>query len=357
MSKNTLVPAAVSPVVYTASLIVVLAGAYLARTIVTPLLLALFISVICAQPIAWLEKRRVPKAAAMLIVLAGLLLLFAVFAVVIGSTLTSFSSNVADYESTLTDIGNSFTQFLKDKGLNVPDDLLSGIIQPAKVLALTASAVNGVLGMMGRTFLIFLIVLFILMEIGSFSVKVKAIRYGSGRSDGYFSDIARNIRQYLWIKTIVSVSVGVLIYFALLIMGLDYPLLWALIAILMNYIPNIGSVIATVPVVLFALVQLGLGGAIWTLVLNMVIHNLVGNFIEPKIMGKGLGLSTLVVFISLMFWGFMFGTVGMILSVPITMTIKIILEQDEKTRWAALLLGTPGEAETYLKQKEDGEKG
>jgi predicted PurR-regulated permease PerM len=264
---------------------------------------------------------------------------------------------VADYESTLTDIGNSFTQFLKDKGLNVPDDLLSGIIQPAKVLALTASAVNGVLGMMGRTFLIFLIVLFILMEIGSFSVKVKAIRYGSGRSDGYFSDIARNIRQYLWIKTIVSVSVGVLIYFALLIMGLDYPLLWALIAILMNYIPNIGSVIATVPVVLFALVQLGLGGAIWTLVLNMVIHNLVGNFIEPKIMGKGLGLSTLVVFISLMFWGFMFGTVGMILSVPITMTIKIILEQDEKTRWAALLLGTPGEAETYLKQKEDGEKG
>ncbi len=357
MSKNSQVPASVSPIVYTAALMVVLAGAYLARTIVTPLLLALFISIICAQPIAWMEKRKVPKVAAMLIVLAGLLLLFSVFAVVIGSTLSGFSSNVGDYETTLTEIGNSFTQFLKDKGLNVPDDLLSGIIQPAKVLSLTATAVNSVLGMMGRTFLIFLIVIFILMEFGSFSVKVKAIQYGSGRSDAYFADIAQNIRQYLWIKTIVSVSVGVLIYFALLIIGLDYPLLWALIAILMNYIPNIGSIIATVPVVLFALVQLGLGGAIWTLVINMLIHNLVGNFLEPKIMSRGLGLSTLVVFISLLFWGFLFGPVGMLLSVPITMTIKIILEQDEKTRWAALLLGTPGEAEQYLRDKEGAGNG
>jgi predicted PurR-regulated permease PerM len=142
--------------------------------------------------------------------------------------------------------------------------------------------------------------------------------------------------------------VGVLSYFALLIIGVDYPVLWALITILFNYIPNIGSVIATVPAVLFALVQLGIGGAIWTLVSFTLIHNFVGNFIEPKIVGKGLGLSTLVVFISLLFWGFVFGTVGMILSVPFTMTIKIILEQNQKTKWIALMLGTQEESENYL---------
>jgi len=143
---------------------------------------------------------------------------------------------------------------------------------------------------------------------------------------------------------------------ALLIIGVDYPLLWALIAGLMNYIPNIGSIIAAVPAVLFALIQLGLGGAVWTLGSFMLVNNVLGNFVEPRIMGKGLGLSTLVVFLSLIFWGFIFGTVGMFLSVPFTMTIKIILEQNEKTKWLAIILGTPDEAKTYLQQEEQVEK-
>jgi predicted PurR-regulated permease PerM len=141
-----------------------------------------------------------------------------------------------------------------------------------------------------------------------------------------------------------------------LIIGIDYPLLWALIAGLMNYIPNIGSIIAAVPAVLFALIQLGLGGAVWTLGSFMLVNNVLGNFVEPRIMGKGLGLSTLVVFLSLIFWGFIFGTVGMFLSVPFTMTIKIILEQNEKTKWLAIILGTPDEAKAYLQQEEQDEK-
>ena len=172
----------------------------------------------------------------------------------------------------------------------------------------------------------------------------------------YFSTILQNIRHYLRIKTLLSLSIGILIYFALLIIGVDYPLLWALIAFLMNYIPNIGSVIATIPTVLFALVQLGVGGALWTLVLSAIIHNVLGNFLEPRIMGRGLGLSTLVVFLSLLFWGFVLGPVGMFLSVLFTMTIKIILEQNEKTKWIAILLGTPAEAKITLENKDLIEK-
>jgi len=129
----------------------------------------------------------------------------------------------------------------------------------------------------------------------------------------------------------------------LMIIGVDYPLLWALIASLMSYIPNIGSILAAIPAVLFALVQLGLGGALWTLGSFLLVNNVLGNFVEPRVMGKGLSLSTLVVFLSLLFWGFVLGTVGMFLSVPITMAFKIILEHNEKTRWLAILLGTPAE--------------
>ncbi|MCX6224930.1 MAG: AI-2E family transporter [Bacteroidia bacterium] len=341
-----------SPLVPVAALVIIFAGVIYAKSIITPFFLALFISIICAQPIAWLENRKIPRLAAFLIVLAGLILIFTGFIFLIGGTLSSFSSNVGEYETTLTTMGNSVIQYLNEQGLKIPENLLSGIIQPAKILSITANAVNGLLNVMGKTFLVFLIILFILMEFGSFMVKARAMVSGTGRSIDYFYTIAKNIRQYLWIKTLVAISVGILIYIALLIIGIDYPLLWALIAALMNYIPNIGSIIASIPAFVFALVQVGIGGAMWTLAAFMVIYNVVGNFIEPRIMGKGLGLSTLVVFLSLLFWGLIFGTVGMILSVPITMAIKIILEQNEKTRWLAILLGTPDEAKNYLEESE-----
>ena len=345
-----------SPIVNIAALIIIFAGVIYAKSIITPFLLALFISIICAQPVTWLEKKRIPRWIALIIVIFGLIVLFSGFTYLIGGALSSFSGNLSQYESTLTTISNSFIQFLNEKGLKIPKDQFSTLIQPAKVFEFTAGALNTLFNMVGTTFLIFLIILFILMEFGSFSVKAKAIQIESDKPISYFSTILQNIRHYLGIKTLLCLSVGFLIYIALLIIGVDYPLLWALIAGLMNYIPNIGSFIATIPTVLFALVQLGPGGALWTLFTSMIIHNVLGNLIEPKIMGKGLGLSTLVVFLSLLFWGFTLGMVGMFLSAPFTMTIKIILEQKEKTRWIAILLGTPADAKIYLQQKELTEK-
>jgi AI-2 transport protein TqsA len=341
-----------SPIVKLAALIIIIIGVIYAKSIIAPFMLALFISIICAQPISWLEKKRIPKWLALITVIFGLILLFSGFSILIGGTISSFSSNVSKYESTLTKIINSFIQFLNEQGLNIPKDQASQFIQSGKILEFTASALNEIFKMVGSTFLIFLIIFFILTEFGSFSVKAKAILIGSDESISYFSTILQNIRHYLGIKTLFCLSIGILIYISLLIIGVDYPLLWALIAFLMNYIPNIGSIIAAIPTVLFALVQVGLGGAIWTLVSFMLIHNVLGNFIEPRVMGKGLGLSTLVVFLSLLFWGFILGPVGMFLSVPITMSIKIILEHNEKTRWIAILLGTPAEAKIYLKHKE-----
>ena len=304
------------------------------------------------QPITWLEKKRIPRWLAIIIVILGLILFFLGFIFLIGRTLTFFLGNVSKYEPILTKFSKSFIQFLNDNGINIPKDQLSALIQPAKILEFTSGAVKELLGMLGNTFIIFLIILFILMEFASFSIKAKAITRGSDTSIAYFTTILRSIRHYLAIKTLICLSIGILIYIAMMIIGVDYPILWALLAGLMNYIPNIGSIIATIPAFLFALVQLGLGGALWTLGSFMVIHNVLGNFLEPRIMGKGIGMSTLVVLLSLLFWGFILGPVGMFLAVPFTITIKIILEQNEKTRWIAILLGTPDEAKLFLKNKK-----
>ena len=341
-----------SRIINIAAVIIIFAAIIYAKVLISQLLIALFLSIICVQPITWLEQKKMPRWLALIIVVLLMIIIFSGFGFVIGGALSSFSGNLSKYDETLTSISNTFIQNLNDQGIRIPPDQISKLIQPAKILQYTASVLNTLFNMVGNTFLVFLITLFILMEFASFAVKARAIRSESNKSIAYFSTILKNIRHYLAIKTLLCLAVGFLIYFALLIIGVDYPLLWALIAGLMNYIPNIGSIISTIPTVLFALVQLGVGGAIWTLIATMVIHNVLGNFLEPKIMGKGLGLSPLVVLLSLLFWGFVLGMAGMFLSVPLTMTIMIILDQNENTKWITVLLGTEENAENHLEQKE-----
>ena len=130
----------------------------------------------------------------------------------------------------------------------------------------------------------------------------------------------------------------------LALIGVDYPVLWGALAFLLNFIPNIGSIIAAVPPVLLALIQLGVAQAALVAGGFLVINMAIGNFLEPRYMGQGLGLSTLVVFLSLVFWGWVLGPVGMLLSVPLTIAVKIALEVRPDTRWMAIMLGSVTDA-------------
>ncbi|HLP71927.1 MAG TPA: AI-2E family transporter, partial [Bacteroidales bacterium] len=153
-----------------AALIIIFAGVIYAKSIITPFLLALFISIICIQPISWLEKKRVPRGFAIFTVILGLLLLFSGFSWLVGGTISSFTGNLSKYQSALSDIGDSFIKFLNDKGLGIPTNRIANLIHPEKVLEYTATAMSALLNMMGTIFIIFLISLFLLMEYASFSL-------------------------------------------------------------------------------------------------------------------------------------------------------------------------------------------
>jgi predicted PurR-regulated permease PerM len=151
-----------------------------------------------------------------------------------------------------------------------------------------------------------------------------------------FSD---SVHSYLGIKAAISLVTGLLIFIWLSILGVDYAVLWGLLAFLLNFVPTVGSFIAAVPAVLLAVVQLGLLHAGLTLAGFVVVNLVMGNMIEPRWMGRGLNLSPLVVFVSLVLWGWVLGPVGMLLSIPLTIMIKIALESQQETRWIGIMLG------------------
>ena len=337
-----------SPFLILASIIIILAGLMQAQSIVIPILLSLFISIVCTQPILWLAKKKVPFTLAVFMVLIGILLIFLLIGGLMGESLTEFAKDAPKYEVQLKNVVNDSMDKLNQMGINIRSDQLLQIMEPKKILNFTANMVGQLGSIMSNSFMIMLITIFILLELNGFMLKSKVIEIKYGNSLKYFNKIGQSIRNYLSIKTIVSLLTGILIAVYLLIIGVDYPVLWGVIAFMLNYIPNIGSIIAAVPTMLLALVQLGVGGMIWTGVGYLAVNMIIGNIVEPKVMGKGLGLSTLVVFLSLIVWGYIFGSVGMFLSVPLTMTIKIMLEANKDTRWVAVLLGSEEETKRIL---------
>ena len=331
-----------------AAFIIIIAGVMFGASIVTSLLLALFITIICAFPIRWLQTKKVTPGLSVAIVFVSIVIIFIGFGELIGSSLASFTGNAREYEENLKEMGNSVLQFLKEKGINISFNNTSNMFAPSKIMSLTAGMLGELGGFMGNAFTIFFLTFFLLLELDDISVKTKAILRNSTASISYLKVIGDSIRHYLSIKTITSLLTGICLWICLAIIGVDYAIIWALIAFLLNYIPNIGSIIAGVPAVLFALIQLGFGGALWVIVAFVSVNMVIGNIIEPKMMGKGMGLSTFVVFLSLVFWGFVLGTVGMFLSVPLTMAIKIMLEQNPNTKWIAIAMGTRKDAQTIL---------
>ena len=194
---------------------------------------------------------------------------------------------------------------------------------------------------MANFFLIMFAVIFMLLESSTLPGKMQLVLSASHGDPEYFKRFTSSVQRYLGIKTLTSLVTGLAIWLLTAAFGLDFPVLWGLLAFLLNYVPNIGSLLAAIPAVLLALIQFGPLQATLIGVGYFAVNITIGGIIEPRVMGRGLGLSTLIVFLSLVFWGWIFGPVGMLLSVPLTMTAKIALESSERTASVALLLSSP----------------
>lgn len=332
-------PLSVSQVFITlAALVIVAAGLNAGKVILVPFLLAGFIAILSASPMFWLQRRGLPSWLALLVVILTVVLAGLMLAGLVGSSVSAFSENLPLYESRLRQYADVLTTWLERKNISISGQVLTEIFDPGAAMKLVASLFNALTNVLANGFLVLMTVIFMLLEASGMPGKLRAI-LGPSKSLSGFDHFVQNVQHYMAIKTIISLITGALITLWLLVLGVDFPLLWGVLAFLLNYVPNIGSIIAAGPAVLLALVQLGLLRALLVGVGFLVVNLVMGSAVEPRFMGRGLGLSPLVVFLSLLFWGWLLGPVGMLLSVPLTMTAKIALDSHEDTQWVATLLG------------------
>lgn len=322
-------------VLVSAGIIIILGAMKAAAVIVVPILLASFIAIIISPIYAWLIQKKVPSALALLTVIGALMILFSLVGVLIGSSVHSFSENIPLYEEQLQIQLDVLTAKLNHWG--IIDGELGSLFNPSSLMKYSATVLKGAGSVLTNSFMIILIIAFMLLESTNFAKKLEKAN-GANTSMAQINEVFSKIKHYMAIKAVVSLVTGLLITAILMMMGLDYAILWGFIVFLFNFIPNIGSILAAVPAVLLAFVQLGAMGGLEITAIYLVINVMIGSIIEPKLMGSGLGISTLVVFLSLIFWGWLLGPVGMLLSIPLTITIKIMLYNEEKTRWIAHLM-------------------
>jgi len=321
-----------------ACLVIVMAGIQAAASVLIPLLLSLFVACICLPPLRYLQEKGMPSAWAIALVMTGLVLLGLFVATFAGASVANFSQNLPTYQASLKLQMADLLQTLKHWGVHISNQSILAALDPSVAMRFAGKLLAGFGSMLANTFFIVLTVIFLLSEAVALPHKWKYLGSHAPPTSAV-KQFLESVNQYLLIKTIVSLATGLLVTLGLSFLGVNYPILWGLLAFLLNYVPNIGSMIAAVPAVLLAWVQLGGEGAGYTILLYTIVNVVIGSVIEPRFMGKGVGLSTLVVFLSLVFWGWLLGTVGMLLSVPLTMIVKLALEANETTQWLAVILG------------------
>ena len=330
-----------------AAFVIVAGGMKMAASIVVPILAAIFIAVISVPPTAALVRLGIRRWLAAMIVFLVVMLVGLAAAAIVASTATSFAQELPTYEKLLQEKLAESVAWLQEKGADITLDQVDDILDPAKLFPYIQQTLAALVGLLQSTVFVLLTVIFILMEATVVPDKIRSINDAFGGKIGEGDEavvrwrrVLGDLQGYLVVKTYTSAVTGLLAGLGCWFFGVPYPMVLGLIAFVLNYVPSLGSIIASVPAVLLALVLEGVGPAIGVAMVYLAINISIGSITEPRIMGRRMGLSPLVVFLSLVFWGFILGPVGMFLSVPLTMIVKILLEGTEDLRWIAVILGS-----------------
>ena len=320
-----------------------------ASHIVNMILLAAMLTVISLAPLNWLKKKGLNKNLANVVIILSVVVVVGLIGAIIGSSLTSFSERMPLYYEKFHELWGSVINSLIDNGLiDKQSNLMDGVISE-KLLPMAAPIATGFGSVVSRGLIVFLFYIFMILESEQFAKKMAFI---SKKSLGDAGKVVKQLRRYFGIKTLTSLATGIVLSISLYFIGVEFFILWGFLAFILNYIPSIGSLIAALPAVLIAFVMHGTVAGIETVIVYLVFNTIIGNVIEPQLMGKNLGISPLIVFFSMILFGYILGPVGMLIATPLTILVKIILDSRDVTSDLGIMLGDGREVEDYEKKKK-----
>jgi predicted PurR-regulated permease PerM len=328
---------------------------YAGRDLFVPFVLAVFLTFLLNPFIAFFEKRRIPRFISILLALGITVIFILGIAQVTYESIATFSENFSKYEHRLNELGGEIVALL-----GISPDVLSGklkltddpraaqLLEGLSISSLLSSVLTSVNNVISKLVLVFLFLLFVLLGRNQFLQKVSRAFPASvsAKATTMFQNINEQVQKYLVIKTLISLLTSGLVMIILFLFGVDFVLVWGLLTFLFNFIPNIGSFIASLLPLALAFIQFdNYFKILWLAILLFGVQFVCGNLLEPKFMGKSINLSPVVILFALIFWGFLWGIMGMFLSVPIMAIIKIIFENIESLRPVSILMSGEVKAE------------
>jgi predicted PurR-regulated permease PerM len=309
------------------SFILVMAVLTVGQGVFMPVIISLFLSFVLLPVIRWLHKRGIPPALASFLSLGLVFLILGMMGMLLSVSYKSLSDRLPFYVERFRVLTLQLVQWLDSLGVTVDREVMLEAVNTQFVAGLVGKSFQSIMVVFKYGLVIFFLTLFTLLEAGRFKDKVVK-NYGKKNFfQKYFRVIGLEIQTYMFVKTLISLATGVLVWAFLKIIGIDFPLIWGFLTFLLNFIPTIGSIVAAVPPLLLTLIQMEnpLKYAVIVLIGLLAIQILFGNYLDPKLMGQNLNISVLVIFIALLVWGWMWGPIGMLLAVPLTVCAKVAL--------------------------------
>ena len=317
-----------------------------ASEIIVPFFIAVAIAIVLAPLFTRLESRHIPKPVSLFVVILLTLIPIVMLGGYVADEVKSFAANYPTIKINFMESLKAFFAQLGHFGIHVDETRVNAILEGSNISDILKNLATQAKEQFSNLFLIFFMVAFMLMESTYFYDKMMKIAKDYRVDSTVMLELIEKVKSYFGIKVKTSLLTAVWVFTVLWYYEIPYYYLWAVLAFLLNFIPVIGSILAAIPAVAFAMISHGIGTTLWVGLWYVIINMVVGNILEPKIMGKGLGLSALVIFLSMTFWGWVFGPTGMILSVPLTMIVQYLFEQFRETAWIALILSDYKKEET-----------
>jgi AI-2 transport protein TqsA len=324
-----------------ASLVVIFAGIRAAAALVVPFLLALFLAILLTPAYFRLKRAGLPAYLALTMVIVSLAVFIFLSMTILRSSLDQFTTNLPSYEAGLRREFQGFIEWLATFGVDADKLEIGNWYNPQAIMIYAGGLARSISLLLGQGFFIFIITAFMLIEASGFHAKIRSIEDESSSKLKLLDDSLAVVRNYISIKSLMSLLTGSIVALWLFLLQVDNFLFMGLLAFFLNFVPNIGSFIAAIPGIVLALIIHGPGLATVTAIGYIAINVGISNVIEPRFVGNKLGISPLIVLVSLVFWGWMLGPAGMLLSVPLTVFAKLALESSGQTRSLALILGPP----------------